>query len=155
MNISGVAGNTATNGDWQIIVTSATEFTLTGSTGNGTFSGSAGIVSESKFERPMTSQITDATNAAPIVVTTAGTHGYTTGDSVKVVEVLGNTNANGTRAITVLSSTTFSLDGSTGNSAYTGGGYASSENSTIPTEQLCSLCIGPPLRFDRARYGPV
>lgn len=155
VNISGVEGNLATNGDWQIIVTSTTEFTLTGSTGSGTFSGSAGIVSESKFERPMTSQITAATNATPIVVTTAGTHGYTTGDSVKVVEVLGNTNANGTRVITVLSSTTFSLDGSTGNSTYTGGGYASSENSTIPpssyaiytSDRLCVLTGRDTVRF--------
>ncbi len=67
--------------------------------------------------------VSDATNATPIVVTTA-THGYATGAKVTVNLVGGNTAANGLWTITVLSATTFSLDGSTGNGAYTSGGYA-------------------------------
>lgn len=35
--ISGVGGNTAANGTWTIAVTSSTQFTLTGSTGSGTY----------------------------------------------------------------------------------------------------------------------
>jgi len=66
--------------------------------------------------------VTNATNATPIVITTSPAHGLSDGDAVTIQGVLGNTNANGTFSITVLSSTTFSLDTSTGNAAYTGGG---------------------------------
>lgn len=66
--------------------------------------------------------ISGATNASPIVITTGTAHGLATSDYVTISGVLGNTNANGTYQIIVLSSTTFSLDGSSGNAAYTGGG---------------------------------
>jgi len=65
--------------------------------------------------------VTGATNATPIVITTA-THGLVSGAVVTVASVGGNTAANGTFKITVLSGTTFSLDGSVGNGAYTSGG---------------------------------
>lgn len=65
--------------------------------------------------------ITGATNAAPIVVTCAN-HGLTDGVYVTVSGVAGNTAANGSFAVTRLSASTFSLDGSTGNGAYTSGG---------------------------------
>jgi len=65
--------------------------------------------------------ITAATNASPIVVT-APNHGLVTGQSVTITGALGNTAANGTFVVTVLTSSTFSLNGSTGNGAYTGSG---------------------------------
>lgn len=70
--------------------------------------------------------ITGATNATPIVVT-ATAHGYETGDTVYIEGVLGNTNTNGYRLITVLSANTFSLKtlagvNVAGNGAYTSGG---------------------------------
>lgn len=65
--------------------------------------------------------VTGATNASPIVITTAA-HGLSTGDVVTIASVGGNTAANGTFRITVVSSTTFQLDGSTGNGSYTSGG---------------------------------
>lgn len=68
--------------------------------------------------------VSNATNASPIVITTTATHGYVTGQSVSIADVLGNTAANGNFIITVLSGTTFSLNGSTGNGAYTDGGTA-------------------------------
>jgi len=68
--------------------------------------------------------ITDATNASPIVVTVDAAHDLTTGDTVTVRGVLGNPAANDTWVVTVTSSTTFSLQGSTGNGAYTSGGTA-------------------------------
>jgi len=61
-----------------------------------------------------TSSITSSTNASPISVTT-GTHGLSTGDYVWITGHTTNTNANGHWKITVTSSTTFTLDGSTGN----------------------------------------
>lgn len=66
--------------------------------------------------------ITGATNATPIVITTSTAHGRTTGQQVAVINVLGNLAANGYWTITVLSTTTFSLDGSAGSGAYLSGG---------------------------------
>jgi len=68
-----------------------------------------------------TGSITGATNASPIVITSAS-HGLTTGTRVTITGVGGNTAANGSFIITNVSSSTFSLDGSTGNGAYTSGG---------------------------------
>lgn len=68
--------------------------------------------------------ISNATNATPIVITTATDHGLSTGTVSLIRGVLGNTAANteGT-AITVLSPTTFSINGSVGNGAYISGGF--------------------------------
>tara|TARA_R110000868_G_scaffold4119_4_gene25003 strand:+ start:106 stop:1038 length:933 start_codon:yes stop_codon:yes gene_type:complete len=65
--------------------------------------------------------VTGATNAFPIVITTTTAHGRTTGDSVFIRGVLGNTTANGINVCTVLSTTTFSIP-VTGNGTYTSGG---------------------------------
>jgi hypothetical protein len=66
--------------------------------------------------------ITNATNATPIVCTTSLAHGYSTGDVVQIQTVNGNTAANGVFKLTVVNSTSFSLDDSSGNGAYTSGG---------------------------------
>lgn len=68
--------------------------------------------------------ISGATNASPIVITTTTDHGYNTGDTILIDSVGGNTAADGRWTITKVSDTTFSLDDSTGNSAYTSGGTA-------------------------------
>ena len=68
--------------------------------------------------------ISGATNASPIVITTSAAHGFIEGQQVTITSVGGNTNANGIWTVHVLSSTTFSLDGSVGNSNYTSGGTA-------------------------------
>lgn len=65
--------------------------------------------------------ITGATNASPIVITSAG-HGLNTGTRVKNASVGGNTAANGYFVVTRVDANTFSLDGSTGNGSYTSGG---------------------------------
>ena len=66
--------------------------------------------------------ITAATNASPIAITSASAHGLTSGNFVTVSGVLGNTNANSTWVIAVTGASTFTLTGSSGNAAYTGGG---------------------------------
>lgn len=71
-----------------------------------------------------TKGITTATNASPIVITTSSAHGWATGAVITVSGAQGNTAANGSWTITVLSTTSFSLNGSTGNGAYTGNGVA-------------------------------
>ena len=67
--------------------------------------------------------ITGATNTSPIQITVAN-HGLGTGETVVVASVGGNTAAIGTWVITVTGANTFTLNGSTGNGAYTSGGTA-------------------------------
>ena len=59
--------------------------------------------------------ITDATNATPIQITTDNPHGLATGDWVNITGVPGNNAANGDWQMTLVNSTSFTLDGSTGN----------------------------------------
>lgn len=66
--------------------------------------------------------ITNATNASPIQITTAIPHGLTTGASLPISGVVGNTAANGFFTVTVVDATNFTLNGSTGNGSYAGGG---------------------------------
>ena len=78
------------------------------------------------FETPDEATITGATNAEPIVVTSAG-HGFTDNMIVTVAAVEGNTNANGDWVVTDATADTFKLydvDGNAaaGNSNYTTGG---------------------------------
>ena len=65
--------------------------------------------------------ISAATNAAPIAITTGAAHGLTTGDTLTLERVAGNTAANGIWVVTVTGLTTFTLDGSLGNGTYTTG----------------------------------
>ena len=66
--------------------------------------------------------VVGATNASPIVVTTADDHGYETDDTVTVRDVEGNDGANGSWTVTVLDDVRLALEGSSGTGAYTGGG---------------------------------
>lgn len=67
--------------------------------------------------------VTGATTATPVVITQTA-HGYATGDIVVIASVGGNTGANGTFPIIVLTANTYSLTGSVGAGAYTSGGTA-------------------------------
>ncbi len=73
--------------------------------------------------------VTGATNASPIVLTVASTTGITAGDVLVVGGVGGNTAANGTWVAGTVTSTTVQLltlldsNNSTGNAAYTSGGW--------------------------------
>lgn len=74
--------------------------------------------------------ITGITQANPAVVTTSAAHTFITGESVTITGVVGMTELNGnTYQITVLTPTTFQLDGvdSTGFGAYVSGGSAQSD----------------------------
>ena len=74
--------------------------------------GMNGTWTSSKLETPKS--IASSTNTSPIVMTLGG-HGYATGDTVVVTSHNPNANANGTWEIISLTSSTFSLTGSTGN----------------------------------------
>jgi hypothetical protein len=91
-----------------------------------------------------TGSVTGATNASPIVVTSAS-HGLATGAYVKVASVGGNTAANGSFAVTAVDANSFSLDGSTGNGSYTSGGTwktAGLFKVTLTGSVLSSLAAG-------------
>ena len=68
--------------------------------------------------------ITGATDASPIEITTAADHGWSTNDEVAIVGCIGNTapNMEASWTITVTGTDTFTLNSSTGNGTYTGGG---------------------------------
>jgi hypothetical protein len=83
----------------------------------------------------ITGTVVGATNTGPIVITSGAAHGLSSGDQVVVVDVTGNTAANGTFIVTNTGLTTFTLDGSVGNGAYTGGGtFTSKQSLDIPVQ---------------------
>jgi len=88
-----------------------------------------------------TKAITGATNASPIVIT-ATAHGFTTGQSVLVSGVLGNTAAIGASLITVLDVNTFSLNGSTENGTWSSGGTQQAASVTVTTSASHGLAQG-------------
>lgn len=67
-------------------------------------------------------RITNATNASPIQITTVTPHGLSSNDYVEISGVLGNTDANGQWQVTFVDGSNFTLNGSVGNGAYSGGG---------------------------------
>lgn len=75
-------------------------------------------------QSPIGIAITAATNASPIAISTTTNHFLTTGELLQIANVDGNTAANGTWTVTVTGNQSFTLNGSTGNAAYTSGGTA-------------------------------
>lgn len=53
VTITGVTGNTAANGSWSITVLNANQFTLNGSTGNGTYVSGGAVATGNRVRRPM------------------------------------------------------------------------------------------------------
>ena len=74
--------------------------------------------------------ITGATNASPISVT-ATAHGRAEDDIVFIHGIVGNTAANGTWKIAYVDANTFTLDGSTGDGAWSSGGFVFQEDSNF------------------------
>jgi len=89
-----------------------------------------------------------ATNANPIEINASAAHGLQTGDRVVVEGVKGNTNANGVATVTVTSPFKFTLDGKTGNAAYTGGG-------SVVVCPPTGACAPPATRTDLSRFRSV
>ena len=74
--------------------------------------------------------ISSSTNTSPIVINLGG-HGYVTGDTVVITGHSPNAKANGTWEIISLTSSTFSLTGSTGNGVGSGGTVRRRNNSRV------------------------
>ena len=98
-------------------VAETTVGTIPGQTGN---AGSISGIDDTPLAAIAT--VTAASNAGPIVITTSAAHNLFTGAAVTITGVLGNPAANGSWVVTVLTPTTFSLNGSVGNGVYTSGG---------------------------------
>ena len=101
------------------------------------------------FVYPNGTTVSDATNATPIVLTTAFNHGVVTNDRVEVAGVLGNTAANGTFTAEQVTATTITLTGSVGNGVYTGGGtvaltFENTMSLALPSDTLTvTELLGP------------
>jgi hypothetical protein len=76
------------------------------------------------FARMAGVQVASASNETPIQIVTHRMHGFTSGNTVSVEGVGGNTGANGLWTITVTSPSQFLLNDSAGNGAYVSGGMA-------------------------------
>ena len=136
IRVSNVRGNTAANGIFLVTVVDANTFRLNGSTGNGAYDTSSG------FGTWTPNVITAASNAADIVITSKG-HGLQSGDEIRVTGVQGNTAANGTFLVSVLSADTFRLTGVNGNGAYaTGGNWVSLMEATSTGDRLPQRMAG-------------
>jgi hypothetical protein len=72
-------------------------------------------------------------NISPIVIKLVDTHDLLTGSTITITDILGCTAANGTWTITVIDDYSFSLDGSTWNAPWTGGGTIKFLNTTLGT----------------------
>lgn len=74
--------------------------------------------------------VSNATNTAPIQITTDSPNSFTNGQLVTISGVNGNTAANGVFTITVINGSNFTLNGTIGNGTYTNGGLAGTPLST-------------------------
>lgn len=83
--------------------------------------GPSGIILTGTCGSAFDGSVEDASNDSPIEITSAD-HGLETGNIVTVAGVGGNTAANGTFQVTKTGDNTFTLNGTTGNGAYTTGG---------------------------------
>jgi hypothetical protein len=86
------------------------------------------------------SNVSAATNTSPIQITTSTVHSLSTGQTVTIAGVGGNTAANGNFVATVIDTTNFTLNGTTGNGTYTTGG-TSTGNAILSTSSQSSTEI--------------
>ncbi|WP_321471164.1 hypothetical protein [uncultured Paludibaculum sp.] len=75
------------------------------------------VLTSTGFGTEATATITSVTPTSPAVVTADG-HGYASGDSINVLDVVGMTGVNGTWPVTRLNADQFSLDGSTASGSF-------------------------------------
>jgi hypothetical protein len=91
----------------------------------------ANQVSDSTYpSNPSSAQfnaVTNATNASPVVLTVSGAD-ISANDIANVVEILGNTAANGTFVCNPASASSITLLGSSGSGSYTSNGYITKRN---------------------------
>ena len=102
--VKNVTGNLDANGIFKVTVVSPTEVTLDDSDG----------ADADAFAGGGTLRRINVSNEAPIAITCATAHGLTTGNSVYLTGILGNTAANGLFTVTVVDATNLKLNDSDG-----------------------------------------
>jgi hypothetical protein len=122
-----VGGIAAAKGRFRITKLSDTTFSLQDYESGADIAGTGAYTSGGYF-LAYYSDISAITNATPPVVTTTRAHGLATGDRLRIAGVVGTTNVNGVRRVTVLSATTFSVQtlggvDIVGNGVYVSGGW--------------------------------
>lgn len=136
-----IAGATGTliDGDFKITVIDVNTFSLDSAMAGGPYDKSSGLAVW------RTNLITGASNpvTGEIVITSEG-HGLQTGEQIRIANVAGNTNANGTHTITRLSPDTFALQGTTANGLYDAdtGFWTPIAEATFTGDQLPQLISG-------------
>lgn len=152
--LGGVTTNREANGTWTLDVVDADHITLRGSTGNGTGAVTGFAMGPT---HPVSRPVTAATNPGapnPVVLTCAA-HGFVTGDVVAVSGVGGNTGANGSWQIRVLTPNTFELVGSRGAGAYTNGGVVDGPRHPAPRPITAAANAGAGITVTAAGHGLV
>lgn len=88
-------------------------------------------------------QTTTGTGVNPITVTTTVNHTLTTGQTVTIASVTGNTNANGIWTVTVTGANTFTIN-ATGNANYISGGTVTTNTYIIDYRTMGGGVVGFP-----------
>ena len=121
INVTGVAGTIEANGDWTITNIDATHIDLQGSAFAVAYT-SGGTI-DLRLNNLGAGVAGAADNGAGLVrITSTKNHGLTTGDYVRIYDVVGTTEANATWEVTAIAATTFDLVGSAFANAYSSGG---------------------------------
>lgn len=119
------------NGSSWVEITTSSGYTPT-SIGDGTYK-------EYKFETPDEKTVSDATNATPIVITSAN-HGFKDGSLVTIAGVVGNTAANGYFKVANSDTDTFELvDPDTGTDVAGNGSYSSGGTINLTDFDQCRI----------------
>ena len=124
VRVSGVLGNPAANGDFTVTVISQNVFRLNNVSGSGTYTSGGKwirLVANAPAAGATARLITGVVNSSAIDVTVVN-HGLKTGEQVRISGVGGNTAANGTFLVTVISADVIRLNGITGNAVFTQNG---------------------------------
>ncbi len=124
VRVSGVLGNTGANGDYTVIVISEHVFRLSNAVSTGAYTSGGNwirLMGNSPAAGATARQIAGVVNSSAIDVTVQN-HGLKTGEQVRISSVGGNTAANGTFLVTVISANIIRLNGITGNATFTENG---------------------------------
>jgi hypothetical protein len=122
VQIQDVTGTTEANAKWRITVIDGTRFDLVGSAFVHAYV-NGGTVDINSFGSIGNGVAGTANNGAGLIrITTTLRHNLTAGEYVKIYDITGTTEANGTWQVTPIAATTFDLIGSTYANAYVAGG---------------------------------
>lgn len=124
VRVAGVLGDSGANGDFTVTVISENVFRLNNAVSTGTYTSGGRwirLIGSSPAAGATSRLISGVTNPTAIDVTVVN-HGLKTGEKVRITGVGGNTAANGTFLVTVVSANVLRLNGVTGTTTFTQNG---------------------------------